>query len=99
MRSDGPRPSWPADMAPLTLEILARALGEAGAGGVPVRDGSTLQGRLPAGELHPLADPPSPLRAQLQFLAPAATRHRSGDFTLASGVAPPAPRPPPPAPL
>src|SRR5712692_6781312 len=80
-------------MAPLTLEILARALGEAGAGGVAVRDGSTVEGRLAAGELHALADRLSALGAECQFLAAADTRDRSGDFTLAYGFAPPALRP------
>src|SRR5712691_2502942 len=80
-------------MAPLTLEILARALGEAGAGSVAVRDGSTVEGRLAAGELHALADRLSALGAECQFLAAADTRDRSGDFTLAYGFAPPALRP------
>ncbi len=75
-----------------TLEHLAAA---ALAGGVSdVRhDGDGLTGRAEAGALPALADGLAARGLQVQLVAAADTRHRTGDFTLLHVFAPPATRP------
>ena len=80
-------------MPTLTLESLQRALLEAGATAVTVRDAGALECRLPVPAIPALADRLAPLGAACQLLAAADTRERSGDFTLVYAFAPATLRP------
>jgi len=77
-----------------SLDALARAARDGGAGEVAV-DASTagVDCRLPAWEVPAFADRLAGLGVELQLLAGADTRRRSGDFTLVYAFAPPTHRP------
>src|SRR5256884_6047499 len=75
-------------MASALLDALGHAVAESGATGVATRAPDALECRLRAGELPALADRLAELGASCQFLAAAARRASSGDFTLVSASAP-----------